>query len=458
MELSNIISYILPFIESMSSEVSFIYLFYLFYGRKCPWKRIFLLAAVLVVLVIPLSLIMNWSFLWLGQISYHGINILGNIVYFLVVERKHDRREMALYVIFSYFIWAIFYMLFIGITESFVNLAIAAYGIGLRVFLIVIFIDVFINSALIVFATLIERKYNVHLILERVIRRIRSWVIVILCMIVATLVLSITDIINYIGFSIWISTSIICLIFVLILVSFLHQIRARMFQEEKGKMQAELLGQQEMYIQELESIQSSMRSFRHDYKNMMSSLYLQSREGNIEEIEKNIHGLIDDFDENIDRKMNLTVQMANIQISEVKSLLYKKITEIQKKGIDFRMEVMYPVEETGMKPLDLSRVLGILLDNAIEAVEQVKGDISLVISAQADGVHIILDNTADQDVDISKIYEDGYSTKGSGRGTGLYSLREITANYENVNLMTECTNLRFIQRIDILNKSDKKIK
>ena len=76
---------------------------------------------MLVVLVIPLSLIMNWSFLWLGQISYHGINILGNIVYFLVVERKQDRREMALYVIFSYFIWAIFYMLFIGITESFVN-------------------------------------------------------------------------------------------------------------------------------------------------------------------------------------------------------------------------------------------------------------------------------------------------------------------------------------------------
>ena len=419
MELSNIISYILPFIESMSSEVSFIYLFYLFYGRKCPWKRIFLLAAVLVVLVIPLSIIMNWSFLWLGQISYHGINILGNIVYFLVVERKHDRREMALYVIFSYFIWAIFYMLFIGITESFVNLAIAAYGIGLRVFLIVIFIDVFINSALIVFATLIERKYNVHLILERVIRRIRSWVIVILCMIVATLVLSITDIINYIGFSIWISTSIICLIFVLILVSFLHQIRARMFQEEKGKMQAELLGQQEMYIQELESIQSSMRSFRHDYKNMMSSLYLQSREGNIEEIEKNIHGLIDDFDENIDWKMNLTVQMANIRISEV-------------------------------KPLDLSRALGILLDNAIEETEKTGGKISLVVSEQQDTVHIIVENTIEQEVDLSRIYEEGYSTKGSGRGNGLPGLRKILQKYPGASLMTECENGTFIQRLAIM--------
>ena len=450
MELSNILSYISPFFESMSSEVSFIYLLYLFCGRKCPWKRIFLLAAVLVVLVIPLSLIMNWSFLWLGQISYHGINILGNIVYFLVVERKQDRREMALYVIFSYFIWAIFYMLFIGITESFVNLAIAAYGIGLRVFLIVIFIEVFINSALLVFATLIERKYNVHLILERVIRRLRSWVIVILCMIDAKLVLSITDIINDTGFAIWISTSIICRIFVLILVSFLHQIRARMLQEEKGKMQAELLGQQEMYIQELESIQSSMRSFRHDYKNMMSSLYLQSREGNIQEIEKNIHSLIDEFDENIDRKMNLTVQMANIRISEVKSLLYKKITEIQKKGIDFRMEVMYPVEETGMKPLDLSRALGILLDNAIEETEKTGGKISLVVSEQQDTVHIIVENTIEREVDLARIYEEGYSTKGSGRGTGLPGLRRILEKYPGASLMTECENGTFIQRLAIM--------
>ena len=171
----------------------------------------------------------------------------------------------------------------------------------------------------------------------------------------------------------------------------------------------------------------------------------------MEEVEKNIHGLIDEFDENIDRKMNLTVQMANIRISEVKSLLYQKITELQKKGIDFQMEVMYPVEETCMKPLDLSRALGILLDNAIEAVEQVQGDISLVISAQTDGVHIILDNTTDQDVDISKIYEDGYSTKGSGRGTGLPSLRKIMEKYPEASLMTEIKSGRFIQKISILN-------
>ena len=74
-----------------------------------------------------------------------------------------------------------------------------------------------------------------------------------------------------------------------------------------------------------------------------------------------------------------------------------------------------------------------------------------MISAQADGVHIILDNTTDQDVDISKIYEDGYSTKGGGRGTGLPSLRKIMEKYPEASLMTEIKSGRFVQKILIAN-------
>ena len=258
------------------------------------------------------------------------------------------------------------------------------------------------------------------------------------------------DIMERANLSIDQSLSFISVLYVILVMMFIHLIRANILQEQKTQMQTEMLGQQKMYIQELESIQSSMRSFRHDYKNMMSSLYLQSREGNIQEIEKNIHGLIDEFDENIDRKMNLTVQMANIRISEVKSLLYKKITEIQKKRMDFRMEVMYPVDETGMKPLDLSRALGILLDNAIEETEKTGGKISLVVSRQQDAVHIIVENTIEREVDLARIYEEGYSTKGSGRGNGLTGLRRILQKYPGASLMTECENGMFIQRLAIM--------
>lgn len=300
------------------------------------------------------------------------------------------------------------------------------------------------------FVLFLDRRYSLHAIAEYIRPGFQSWGKLLLFSIIMLLVISAGELVTRLEMTSNANTSLFMLVFCLAGLVLIHQIRIKMLQEKAHQTQAEMLEQQEMYIQELESIQSSMRSFRHDYKNMMSSLYLQSREGNIEEIEKNIHGLIDDFDENIDRKMNLTVQMANIRISEVKSLLYKKITEIQKKGIDFRMEVMYPVEETGMKPLDLSRALGILLDNAIEETEKTGGKISLVVSEQQDTVHIIVENTIEQEVDFSRIYEEGYSTKGSGRGNGLPGLRRILQKYPSASLMTECENGTFIQRLAIM--------
>ena len=57
-----------------------------------------------------------------------------------------------------------------------------------------------------------------------------------------------------------------------------------------------VLHQQQLYIQDLEDIQQNMRAFKHDYKNMMSSLYLNSKEGNIKKVENLIQGMIDDFD------------------------------------------------------------------------------------------------------------------------------------------------------------------
>ena len=453
---------IIMILQGICTEATFIYVFYLIFGKKRSWRWILPVAVIIELLLIPATYILQLQFIFvgLGQISSMAVNCFLNILIFLFIERKEERKKVCTYIILAFFVWAAAYIALAGIVYNDIIKSFVDGFIERTVYANLLLVAPAAVTCFIIAwaANFIDQKYSFHDVFKRIGEKLNYWPRILFCFIIMAVLLSLPDIMERANLSTDQSLSFISVLYVIFIMMFLHLIRANIYQEQKTQMQTEMLGQQEMYIQELESIQSSMRSFRHDYKNMMSSLYLQSREGNMEEVEKNIHGLIDEFDENIDRKMNLTVQMATIRISEVKSLLYKKITEIQKKGIDFRMEVMYPVEETGMKPLDLSRVLGILLDNAVEAVEQVHGDISLVISAQADGVHIILDNMVDQDVDIPKIYEDGYSTKGSGRGTGLYSLREITANYENVNLMTECTNLRFIQRIDILNKSDKKIK
>ena len=418
--------------QSICGTAVVLYIFYILLGEKPAWKNIVLYTAVSLVLSFPLYILLT-LFILLSGFSYLMFNLMNIILHsllILIVKWHEEHKKIIWYSELAYFIMTLPNMCVGGI----INEVLSDFGItssytDIKGLIICSILQAVVCGGEICLVFALDRKYSLHSIAEYIRPGFQSWGKIFLFFIIMLLVTSAGELIVRLEITTNTSTSLFMLIFCLVGLAGIHQTRIKMLQEKAHQTQAEMLEQQEMYIQELEGIQSSMRSFRHDYKNMMSSLYLQSREGNMEEVEKNIHGLIDEFDENIDRKMNLTVQMANIRISEVKSLLYKKITEIQKKGIDFQMEVMYPVEETGMKPIDLSRALGILLDNAIEAVEHIQGDIFLVISAQANGIHIILDNTVDQDIDISKIYEDGYSTKGRGRGTGLPSLRKILEKY-----------------------------
>ena len=211
-----------------------------------------------------------------------------------------------------------------------------------------------------------------------------------------------------------------------------------------------ILNQQNLYIKDLEDIQQNMRIFKHDYKNMMSSIYLNSKEGNLKEIENLISDMIDEFDENIDSKMSLTTQLSNIQINEVKSLLFKKITEIHKRNIGFHLEVVKPVQKNNIQTVDLVRMLGILLDNAIEEVEENHGDITLLMIQDEDALTIVVDNYVNRDVNINEIDGNGFSTKENHLGIGLHSLENIINKYSNISHNISCKNNRFVQEIIIL--------
>ena len=451
MQSDLLISIAANFLSGVCTEGTFIYIFYQLFGKKRSWNWILITTIIIDLIIIPVTVMLQLQFIFLGlgQISVQGLNCLLNIFFFWIIERKESKKKVTVYIILAYFVWSAGFHAISGPIKG-IYWRIADNSEGHIMDYIGVIIGAGIALIIIGVVHYFDKRYKLYRIFYRLPEKVNSWLKTVLFFVAMIVLLSLTEIIERANLSVIVGLGFTSIIYVVILMMFIYFRRASILQEEKTQMQTEMLEQQEMYIQELESIQSSMRSFRHDYKNMMSSLYLQSREGNMEEVEKNIHGLIDEFDENIDRKMNLTVQMANIRISEVKSLLYKKITGIQKKGIDFRMEVMYPVEETGMKPLDLSRALGILLDNAIEETEKTGGKISLVVSEQQDTVHIIVENTIEQEVDLSRIYEEGYSTKGSGRGNGLPGLRKILQKYPGASLMTECENGTFIQRLAIM--------
>lgn len=210
------------------------------------------------------------------------------------------------------------------------------------------------------------------------------------------------------------------------------------------------LQQQETYIKNLENLQQEVRQFRHDFKNMISGMYLQAEDGNTEAIQTFIQDIAADFDIQVGEQLKRMNQLANIHELSVKSLLLTKLEIINQANIRCDLEVFRTFDKTRMRRTDLCRCLGILIDNAIEAVQGYSnGKIYIMISCQKNYTTFLVKNTLHETVDFSKIGTEGYSTKGSGRGIGLKSYRQILLQYDFALPMTTIKDGYFIQELKI---------
>ena len=208
--------------------------------------------------------------------------------------------------------------------------------------------------------------------------------------------------------------------------------------------------QQKLYIQNLESVQREIRLFRHDYKNMMSGIYLQAEEGDLTAVQDFIGRMTEAFDRQTGEKISQITQLGNVKIPELKGLLAAKLVEIQKKQIHCCLEVSGPVETVSMSAYDLCRAVGILWDNAAEAVEGMDNPVfTCMIAADRQCTTILIKNPVSDEACPADIWREGYSTKGEGRGLGLTSYRRIVDAYDNIFSYTFEENGTFIQELKI---------
>lgn len=195
------------------------------------------------------------------------------------------------------------------------------------------------------------------------------------------------------------------------------------------------------YTENLEIIYNDMRKVRHDYMNVMSSMI-----GYIEN--EDIAGLKTFFNTNI---LDYTKQMKDLDFAlarlsflsdnELKGLVAIKVIQAQEAGIKTDIDIVETIDFSHCKAIDLCRVLGILLDNAIEGtknVERPKLEIGFIRRENAK--MIVIQNTCDADsFALNCIYQKGYSTKGDNRGIGLSNLKEILRQYDQCDIETMVT-------------------
>ena len=222
----------------------------------------------------------------------------------------------------------------------------------------------------------------------------------------------------------------------------------------KMEAQRDVIAQQQLYERDLESIRQEVRSFRHDYKNLLAGLSEQADEGELDELRAALSELDAGFDRRIGEKIRASTQLGNVQIPQVRSLLLSKLAAMGQKGIDCRLEALYPVERVGMDVWDFARCLGILLDNAAEAALETEMPwVEIVLLPQKDGLSLRVSNPYIGAIDPDKIWTEGFSTKGEGRGLGLSGYQRILADCPHAASSTSWADGVFIQELKVEEKT-----
>lgn len=222
------------------------------------------------------------------------------------------------------------------------------------------------------------------------------------------------------------------------------------------KLKMELLEQKdnqlkslEQYSQQIEDLYQEVRSFRHNYVNVLTSLKVGIDKKDIGAIEEVYRKVLGESGRSIqDSKFDFT-RLSLIKDTAIKSILSAKIIDAESKNIDISIEVTSRIDNFPIKTLDLVVILSVLLDNAIEASLFAKQpQIIIAILEENNQVLIVIENsTLDEQVSITNLYQRGFSTKGKGRGIGLDNISSILRDYPNVNLKTSSKHYRFIQEL-----------
>ena len=158
--------------------------------------------------------------------------------------------------------------------------------------------------------------------------------------------------------------------------------------------------------------------------------------------------------EDIKQTNNLTTLSPKVVNNPaVYNVLANKYYKADNLGIKINLEVFLDLNELHMKIYEFTRILGILMDNAIEASKDCEKKIINVTIRKDNRKHmelLIIENTYNnKDVDTERIYEKGFSTKEGNTGLGLWEIRQILKKNNNLNLYTTKNDEYFSQQFEI---------
>lgn len=205
------------------------------------------------------------------------------------------------------------------------------------------------------------------------------------------------------------------------------------------------------YSQHIEELYNELRSFRHDYINILRSLKLGIDTHDLSAIEQIYNQVLKDSGQALNQSKYDLGRLSNIHNDALKSVLSAKFLEAQSKGIEIGLEVPQEIKPQGMELLDFITIVSILVDNAMEAAVETSHPVVSFAFLEQEGRQIfIVENTIKEfSIHSDTIFKKGFSTKGENRGLGLSNVQNIISHYPNVSLRTTSHDYSFRQELEI---------
>jgi len=247
---------------------------------------------------------------------------------------------------------------------------------------------------------------------------------------------------NLPAFIVWINLLSLISYFVLSFYSIIKTMNLQKAEED--------LEQEKQYNKTLQILHDNIRAFKHDFANIISGIGGYVETNDMKGLTKYYKQLLQDCNQ----VSNLgSLNPDSINSPAVYSVLANKYYKADNLGIKIDLETFIDFNNLYMGIYEFTRILGILMDNSIEATSECDNKyihVEIRNDLNRNRQLLVIENTyKDKDINIEKIYEKGYSTKPHNTGLGLWEVENILKKHKNITRFTTKDDKLFKQQIEI---------